>query len=177
MRKKTKGVLDPQWEDELRAGQAGDDTPADDGSVEAQLAVVHLFRHAAAPEALEPDALDAVWSDVAAQIEAENGFVPWWRRVLDWRVGVGVAVAAAAALVVLMSADPEPAPSPRGEAVAQADGSKQLSATLQAQFEMLAPQARDEIVEEVEQGRSAVREQMLATLQPPPPAATPGGAP
>ena len=163
MSEKRRGVLDPQWEDELRAGQEAE---GGQGSVEAELAVVHLFRHAAGPETLEPDAVDAVWSDVASQIESESGFTPWWRRMLDWRVGMGVAVAAAAAAVILLAPGADPTdPGPQADPIAQAGGAEGMSITLQAQFEMLAPEARDAIEERVDEGRGAVRQQLLASLE------------
>lgn len=172
MNEKRPGVLDPQWEDELRAGQEAD---GGQGSVEAELAIVHLFRHAAGPEVLDPEAVDAIWADVAGGIEAESGFTPWWRRMFDWRVGVGVAVAAAAAMVLVLSTSP--APQTASDGVAQrgpAPGAEGLSVTLQAQFDMLAPQARAQIDAEVDDGRGAVRQRLLASLEPDD---THGGAP
>lgn len=163
MSDKRRGVLDPQWEDELRAGQEAE---GERGSVEAELAVVHLFRHAAGPETLDPESVDAVWSDVAGQIEAESGFTPWWRRMLDWRVGVGVAVAAAAAAVIVLAPGSDvPAPGGPTEPIAQAPGAEGMSITLQAQFEMLAPEARQAIETRVDEGRGAVRQQLLASLE------------
>lgn len=160
MSEKRRGVLDPRWEDELRAGQEAE---GEQGSVEAELAVVHLFRHAAGPETLEPDAVDAVWADVASQIESESGFTPWWRRVLDWRIGVGVAVAAAAAAVIVMVPPSDPGPS--AGPIAQATGAEGMSITLQTQFELLAPEARDAIEARVDEERGAVRQQLLASLE------------
>ncbi len=173
MSEKQKGVLEPHWEDALRAGQ---ESEGGQGSVEAELAVVHLFRHATGPEALEPEAARAVWSEVAQQLEAESGFTPWWRRVLDWRVGVGVAVAAAAAAVVVIAsgADPLPADSPDSVAQLGGAGSQGMPLTLQAQFDMLAPQARDEITSALDEGRGAVREDLLASVRP---SSTIGGTP
>lgn len=172
MTEKQKGVLDPHWEDALRAGQESEGAR---GSVEAELAVVHLFRHAAGPETLEPEAARAVWSEMAEQLEAESGFTPWWRRMFDWRVGVGVAVAAAAAAVVVISTGPEPMPEARTDAVAQLGGADEaISMTLQAQFDLLAPQARDEIGGALDEGRGALREDLLASLKP---SSTMGGAP
>lgn len=171
MSEKQKGVLDPHWEDALRAGQESEGAR---GSVEAELAVVHLFRHAAGPEALEPEAAQAVWAEMAEKLEAESGFTPWWRRMFDWRVGVGVAVAAAAAAVVVISTGPEPMPETRTDAVAQLGAAEGMSITLQAQFDLLAPQARDEIGAEVDEGRGALREDLLASLKP---SSTMGGAP
>lgn len=162
MSEKRRGVLDPQWEDELRAGQEAE---GEQGSVEAELAVVHLFRHAAGPETLEPDAVDAVWSDVASQIESESGFTPWWRRIFDWRVGVGVAVAAAAAAVLVLAPGQATEPDDAPEPIAQAGGAEGMSVTLQAQFDMLAPGARHAIDERVDEGRGAVRQQLLASLE------------
>jgi len=171
MSEKQKGVLDPHWEDALRAGQESEGAR---GSVEAELAVVHLFRHAAGPETLEPEAARAVWSEVAQQLEAESGFTPWWRRMFDWRVGVGVAVAAAAAAVVVISTGPDPVPVRTPGSVARLGGGEGMSMTLQAQFDMLAPDARAEIGAEVDDGRGALREDLLASLKP---SSTMGGAP
>lgn len=165
------GVLGPHWEDELRAGQ---DAEGEQGSVEAELAVVHLFRHAAGPEALDADAVEAIWSEVATSIEAEAGFTSWWRRLLDWRVGVGVAVAAAAAMVLVISTNTGPTRS--ASPVAQAGAAEGMSITLQAQFDMLAPEARAQIDAQVDVGRGAVRERLLASLAPAAPG-TIGGAP
>ncbi|MCR9166157.1 MAG: hypothetical protein ACE37F_10460 [Nannocystaceae bacterium] len=162
MSENRRGVLDPQWEDELRAGQ---DADGGQGSVDAELAVVHLLRHAAGPEALDAEGVDAVWSDVATQIESESGFTPWWRRVLDWRVGVGVAVAvAAAAVLVLAPGDDTPPPGETSGPIASGPGAAGMSVTLQAQFDMLAPQARSAIDARVDEGRGAVRTQLLASL-------------
>ena len=163
MNEKRPGVLDPQWEDELRAGQEAD---GGQGSVEAELAIVHLFRHAAGPETLEPDAVDAIWAEVAGGIEAASGFTPWWRRALDWRVGLGVAVAAAAAFVLVIAIDPTPEPaSGDRDPVAQREGAEGLSSTLQAQFDLLAPQARVKIEADVDDGRGAVRQALIESLE------------
>lgn len=171
MSEKQEGVLDPQWEDALRAGQESEGAR---GSVEAELAVVHLFRHAAGPETLDPEAAQAVWSQVTQQLEAESGFTPWWGRMFDWRVGVGVAVAAAAAAVMVISAGPDPMPALGPESVAQLAGPEGISITLQAQFDMLAPHARAEIGAEVDDGRGALRQDLLASLKP---SSTMGAAP
>ncbi|MBV1862690.1 MAG: hypothetical protein KUG77_29985 [Nannocystaceae bacterium] len=171
MSEKQKGVLDPQWEDALRAGQESEGAR---GSVEAELAVVHLFRHIAGPETLEPEAARAVWSEVAQQLEAEAGFTPWWRRMFDWRVGVGVAVAAAAAAVVVISSGPAPRGAVNPESVAQLGGAAAMSVTLQAQFDMLAPHARAEIGGALDEGRVELREDLIASLKP---SRTSGGAP
>ncbi len=153
------GVLDPQWEDALRAGQSAE---GERGTVEAELAVIHLLRHARGAEPLGPDAMDQIWSELEPEIAA----VPWWRRVLDWRVGVGVAVAAAAAAVLVVAAQPS-APEGSEATVAQAGSGSDAAAmgiTLQAQFDMLAPSARDDITGRVDDGRSRVRGRLLATI-------------
>ncbi len=163
MSEKQKGVLDPHWEDALRAGQESEGAR---GSLEAELAVVHLFRHAAGPEALDPEAARAIWSEVAERLEAESGFTPWWRRMLDWRIGVGVAVAAAAVAVLVVSAEPGALPEVGPGSVAQLGGPAGMSVTLESQFELLAPRAREEIGAEVDEGRGALREDLLASLKP-----------
>ena len=86
--------------------------------------------------------------------------------MLDWRVGMGVAVAAAAAAVILLAPGADPTDSgPQADPIAQAGGAEGMSITLQAQFEMLAPEARDAIEERVDEGRGAVRQQLLASLE------------
>ncbi|MEM6295952.1 MAG: hypothetical protein AAGA54_32065 [Myxococcota bacterium] len=168
------GVLDPQWEDALRAGQAAE---GERGSVESELAVLHLLRHARGPQPLEPDALDAVWSELEPEIAGQGGFTTWWQRLFDWRVGVGVAVASAAAAVIFFAASPAqgPLPPPDADAVAQAPAlDPTLSATLQTQFDLLEPAARAQIDGDVAAGRGALRTELLASIAAP---GTVGGAP
>ncbi len=150
------GVLDPHWEDALRAGQAEDGAA---GSVDDELAVVHLLRHAVAPEVISNAALDRIWSDVAVEITP----TPWWKKLVGWRVaGPALAVAAAAVVVVIVwpkqSAVPEPAPE-----VATRDVADDSTAdVLAAQFEMLAPAAREGIARTVDDGRGAMRRDLIA---------------
>ncbi len=168
------GVLDPQWEDALRAGQAAE---GERGSVESELAVLQLLRHARGPEPLQPDALDAVWAELEPEIAEQGGFTAWWQRLLDWRVGVGVAVASAAAAVVFFAVKPADGPllPPQNDAVAQASAlDPSLSATLQTQFDLLEPAARAQIDGDVAAGRGALRTELLASIATP---GTAGGAP
>ncbi|NVB38906.1 hypothetical protein G6O69_13775 [Pseudenhygromyxa sp. WMMC2535] len=97
------GVLDPEWEDALRSGQ---EQEGERGSVEPELALLHLLRHARQPESLEPDALDAIWSDVEAEVAPAGQ--PWWRRAWVWWTAPVVATAAVLAIVVIQPGASEP---------------------------------------------------------------------
>lgn len=150
-----RAVLDPSWEEALVAGQEAE---GESGSVEDELAILHLLRHAAAPEVLGAVARDRVWSEVDAGIEAERP-APWWK--LGWIRWVSVAAVSAAALTLVIVAWPdEGAPTrPDPKAIASAEGT---SALLQAQFDMLEPRARREVQTRVEQGRASMRAELLA---------------
>ncbi|MCA9716509.1 MAG: hypothetical protein H6713_08560 [Myxococcales bacterium] len=143
------GVLDPSWEQALRAGQEADGGA---GSVEGELAVLHLLRHVRAPEHLPEAALEELWRDVDGAITP----TPWWRR--SWLLwGAPVAVAAAALVIVLRPGGEVTSPLPdTGPAVA-------MSVTLEQQFAMLEPEARGALARTVDDRRGALRGQLLAS--------------
>ena len=147
---KTAGsVLDPGWEDALRAGQAEDGGA---GSVEAELAIVHMFRHARSPEALAPADLDRVWRE---QISPTITPTPWWRR--KWLWGLAPAAATAALLVVVLRGD-GPGDAPQ---VASATGAASPAQALARQFAQLEADARAELDVRVDQGRGTLRAELL----------------
>jgi hypothetical protein len=149
-------VLDPDWEVALRAGQ---DEDGHAGSVEDELAIVHLFRHAAAPESLGDAAFDRIWADV----EAEIAPAPWWKKLIGWRVAGPALAVAAAAVVVVIVWPREPLPEPKPDTIATAELPTESTADLlAAQFEILAPAARDDIAQTVDAGRGALRNDLIA---------------
>ncbi|MCX4241438.1 hypothetical protein [Paraliomyxa miuraensis] len=161
------GVLDPSWEVALRAGQAAED---EQGSVEGELAVIHLLRHARAPQPLDDAAFERLWDDVDASLAesaASTGWRGWLRRsqrLWLWGGSATLAAAAAAVLVVVWSG-PGPQPgggeSLTGEQLATVSGHDELAATIEAQFAMLEPGARAEVDRSVDEGRSSLRGDLL----------------
>jgi hypothetical protein len=154
-------VLDPQWEVALRSGQAAE---GEQGSVEDELAVIHLLRHARSPQPLADDALDRLWTEVdEASRPAAGGWRAWLRQ--PWLLGGAVAVAAAAVLVVVW---PEQGPGPAGGGtIAVRDrlpsaGHGDMAATIEAQFALLEPGARAQVAQSIDEGRSSVRGELLA---------------
>lgn len=137
-------MLTPEWEDALRAGQA---EAGESGSVDAELAIVHLLRHARAPEPA-PD-LDRLWSE---QISPAISPAPWWRR--KWLWGVVPAAATAALLVVVLRGDPQDA----GPQMAAASPARALA----RQFEQLESGARRDLDTRVDTDRGTLRSQLLA---------------
>jgi len=147
-------VLDPEWEAALRRGQEAE---GEAGSVDAELAFVHLLRHTREPEALAPDQLDAIWSQIGAGLEAEveAGGSPWWRKAWVW--WSAPALAAAAVLVVIVID-----PGERAETtIAQQDHSSEAKA--EAKAEESSPAA-----EPIAEGAPADAEarERIATAEP-----------
>jgi hypothetical protein len=158
---RTDSILDPAWEDALRAGQAEDGGA---GSVEDELAVIHLLRHARAPEPIDPAALDRLWS---AEIAPAITPVAWWRR--RWLWGVAPLAATAALLIVVLRGD-DGEPTHVAQATTQAAGEGLLIAdaapsarALELQFAQLEDDARRDLDGDVDRGRGVMRSQLLAT--------------
>lgn len=152
------GVLDPAWEDALRAGQAEDGLS---GSVEPELAIARLLAHARAPEGLGDDRLDRTWGAIDDALEAAAP-VPWWRR--PWTLVGGTAAVAAVVLVIVV---PGPRPGDDGRdltgggagPIAELGGQADA---LERQFQILAPGARDRVAHAVDEDRSKMRDDLLA---------------
>ncbi len=156
-RPESESVLDPAWEDALRAGQAEDGGA---GSVDAELAVIHLFRHARAVEPLAPAALDNLWArEIAPRITP----VPWWRR--RWLWGVVPVAATAALLVVVLRGDSDQPGADKAAAsptLIAAAKTTSTSSALEQQFAQLEGDARRELGGNVDRGRGVLRSQLLA---------------
>lgn len=161
-------VLDPSWEVALRSGQEAE---GEHGSVEDELAVIHLLRHARAPQPLDDAALDRLWGDVDGSLKeaaASGGWRAWLRR--PWLLGGSAALAAtAAAVLVLVWSGPGPGPQPdpgsqlAGTNVPPPTRAADMAATIEAQFAMLEPGARAEVERSVDEGRSSLRGELLAS--------------
>ena len=126
-----RGVLDPAWEDELRSGQEAE---GEAGSVDAELAFVHLLRHARAPEAIEPAQLDAIWADVDLAITPE----PWWRKAWVWWTAPAVAAAAVAFVVVVQPGSQEASLARSADEIEQQDAAAKQDAPAPASSAMPA---------------------------------------
>lgn len=158
-----RGVLDAAWEHELRSGQEADGGA---GSIEPELAVLRLLRHARAPEALAPADLDRLWSEGLAPALAPT---PWYRRKWLWG---GLPAVAAAAVVIVIVRGPGQRSDEAGEArVAQraaapaavaAASPAAMSQVLAQQFAQLEPEARRGLGESVDGERSLLRQELLA---------------
>ena len=149
-----RAVLDPRWEDELRRGQEAE---GEAGSLDAELAVVHLLRHARAPEALSEDALADLWSRELAPAIAPT---PWYRR--RWLWGAVPAVAAAAVVMIVVVRPPDRASTPGSTAASSERPAKSTSQILAQQFAQLEDAARDELGERVDDDRGVLRRDLLA---------------
>ena len=155
-------VLDPQWEVALRAGQAAE---GEQGSVEDELAIIHLLRHARAPQPLDDAALDRVFGEIDhASRPVGGGWRAWLRQ--PWLLGGAVAAAAAAVLVVVWPGE-GPTPNRGGGQVAVRDPDSVdpggMAATIEAQFAMLEPGARAEVARSIDAGRSSLRGELVAS--------------
>ncbi|PCC70820.1 hypothetical protein SAMN02745121_02714 [Nannocystis exedens] len=154
-----RGVLDPAWEDELRRGQEAE---GETGSIEGELAIVRLLRHARAPEALTAGELDKLWSGELAPALTP---APWWRR--RWLWGAVPAVATAA-VVLLVVRGPESASAPQvataesAAAPAAAAPGPSASKLLAQQFAQLEHDARRDLDARVDDDRGVLRHDLLA---------------
>lgn len=163
-------VLDPQWEVALRSGQEAE---GEQGSVEDELAILHLLRHARAPQPLDDAAFDRIHGQLAEMGDARPAAASGWRAWLrqPWLLGGGAALAAAAVVLVVVVSGPEPKPDHGGQ-LAQRDpvagergdaqGSGDMAAIIEAQFAMLEPGARAEVERSIEEGRSSLRGELVA---------------
>ncbi len=87
-------VIDPVWEDELRAGQEQDGGA---GSVDDELAVLHLLRHLREPEVLGEADLEGIWRSMEPELKPKR----WWQRA--WFLVGAPALAGGAALLVVLA--------------------------------------------------------------------------
>lgn len=88
------GVVDAAWEQALLRGRDEDAGEAVGGSLEAELATLHLLRHVREPEAMSAAQLDATWADIDLAITPAK--VPFWRAAwFKWLMPVGAAAAVA----------------------------------------------------------------------------------
>ncbi len=151
---RTHNVLDPAWEDALRAGQQQE---GEAGSLDRELAVIHLLRHARAAEEMPETSLNELWTEIEGTIRP----VPWWRR--KWVLwGAPVAAAAAVMLVVFTGDGPT---TPNMQAGAPSTGvadSAGTSLILEQQFAQLEPGARQVLATRVDRSRGQLRSQLLA---------------
>ena len=125
-----RGVLDPAWEEELERGREADEEAPDAGSIEPELAMLHLLRHAREPEALSGAELDALWSDIDQAVSpASESWTTRWRSAfsLQWAKWA-VPLAGAAALVVMFQSAPEDAAPGSTVAMNQAERSAESEA-------------------------------------------------
>jgi len=180
-------VLDPAWEDELRAGQEQDGGA---GSVDEELAALHLLRHLREPETLDPGELDAIWRSMEPQLRPKS----WWQRAWFF-VGAPALASAAAILLVLGTPSSEvgsegsqvadvsapassglapqgavqtvtpassPSPSPSPDAALTASAS---ALVLEQNFAALEPSARRKLAGRVDHHRAQARGDLLARAQ------------
>ncbi len=168
-------VLDPAWEDELRAGQEQDGGA---GSVDDELAALHLLRHLREPEALSPEDLEGIWRSMELELRPK----PWWQRV--WFFVGAPALAGGAALLLVLATPPSgtveegpkiaaasapttsgtkatPAPTPASSSDAALTASAS-AALLEQHFAVLEPGARRKLAGRVDVRRAQARGDLLA---------------
>lgn len=164
-----RAVLDPEWEVALRAGQEAE---GHSGSVEDELAIVHLLRHAREPQPLHDVDLDRMWGDLDAALEQPrpaSGWRAWLQR--PWLVfgSAGVATVAAAVLVMVWIGPTEGPDTSGPETIAQGTdpqlSPEGMAATIEAQFAVLEPEARAAVVRSVDEQRSGLRDELLVAAQ------------
>lgn len=153
-------VTDPVWEQELRAGMEAE---GESGSIEPELAIARLLRHAHAPAELGDAREGAIWREIAGRLdEVSPVAVPWWRRLSTPWVWAPATAMAAAAVLFLVTRPPTTTPGvdapPR---IATAD-TKSMAAQLEGQFAALAPSARAKVAQRVDASRGDVRSSLLA---------------
>jgi len=177
-----RGVVDDGWERELTAGQ---EAAGEHGDLDADLAMLHLLRHARAPEALGEDALEEVLGQVRAASAPAS--TPWWRhRLVRWvavpacaglavalivRPGEGdratvAATAADAEHAATESAAKEPTASPGvfAEATPPAREGAPAAKPYELQFAALEGEARASLRDAVLNSRTEARHEWLASL-------------
>lgn len=152
-------VTDPVWEQELRAGMEAE---GESGSIEPELAIARMLRHAHAPAALGDARETAIWREIAGRLdEVAPASVPWFRRLPTFWIWGPAAAMAAAAVLFLVTRPTPPTPDGRAPKIAVAD-SKSMAAQLEGQFAVLAPGARAKVAQRVDVSRGDVRSSLLA---------------
>jgi hypothetical protein len=115
------GVADPSWEEILSRGQ---DAAEEHGNLEADLAMLHLLRHAREPEPLADRALEEIWGAVDEAVTP----VPWWKR--KWIMWAAPVAAAAAVMVIVLQ------PAEDGTAVARQDVASEMAPSKQSGLDL-----------------------------------------
>jgi hypothetical protein len=172
-----RGVIDDAWEQELTAGQ---EAAGEHGDLEADLAMLHLLRHARAPEVLGDEALEEVLEQLK-EASAPASTAWWRRRLVRW-----VAVPACAGLAVVLFVRPgaedretvatssaqaeraakEAAPLAGSATTAAAPARRRATAAkpYEQQFAALERDARASLRDAVVKSRSRARHEWLASL-------------
>lgn len=170
------GVVDPRWEEELLAGQQAE---GESGGLDADLAMIHLLRHAREPDPLSEAAFESIWSEVRAEVVP----APWWKR--RWWTWAVPALAGAAVLAIVIVPPGDGGAVAQRETAPQADGEGSIAGNEEAgagegsegpvriasrsaqaelieqQFAALAADGRAEVAGSVDQGRGRVRSALV----------------